>query len=97
MDIAIILIAIALVFVILLCMFWRKVKADKAMVITGFKQRVLSGKGGIVIPFFETSCTISLEAISMTTDVAEAPSNKVYLLMLLVLLLLKYIMIPAQL
>ena len=66
---------IAIVFVfILLC--WRRVPADKAMVITGIKKRVLSGKGGVMLPIFETSCVISLENISMTTDVTEAPSQQ---------------------
>ena len=62
--------------VILLLSFWRKVPADKAMVITGLRKRVLSGKGGLMIPMLETSCTISLENISMTTDVNEAPARQ---------------------
>jgi flotillin len=56
--------------------FWKRVPADKAMVITGLKKRVLSGRGGILIPILETSCVISLENISMTTDVNEAPSKQ---------------------
>ena len=63
-----------IILLILLC--WRKVPADKAMVITGLKKRVLSGKGGLVVPILETSCIISLENISMTTDVTEAPSQQ---------------------
>ena len=62
--------------IILLLSFWRKVPADKAMVITGLRKRVLSGKGGLMIPMLETSCTISLENISMTTDVNEAPARQ---------------------
>ncbi len=62
--------------VLAIFLFWRKVPADKAMVITGLKKRVLSGKGGFMIPFLETSCTISLENMSMTTDVNEAPSKQ---------------------
>lgn len=62
--------------VLMIFLFWRKVPADKAMVITGLKKRVLSGKGGFMIPFLETSCTISLENMSMTTDVNEAPSKQ---------------------
>ncbi|MDF2822457.1 MAG: putative flotillin [Clostridiales bacterium] len=46
------------------------------MVITGLRKRVLSGRGGIMIPFLEVSCKISLENISMTTDVNEAPSKQ---------------------
>lgn len=66
----------AAILVLLLLSCWRRVPADKAMVITGLKKRVLSGKGGLMIPFLETSCIISLENISMTTDVTEAPSQQ---------------------
>lgn len=62
--------------VLAIFLFWRKVPADKAMVITGLKKRVLSGKGGFMIPFLEASCVISLENMSMTTDVNEAPSKQ---------------------
>lgn len=65
---------IIVLLIIIAC--WRRVPADKAMVITGLKKRVLSGRGGIMIPFLETSCSISLENISMTTDVNEAPSKQ---------------------
>lgn len=65
-----------LILIIAVILFWRKVPADKAMVITGLKKRVLTGKGGFIIPFFETSCIVSLENISMTTDVKEAPSQQ---------------------
>lgn len=64
----------ALIVLFLLC--WRRVPADKALVITGLKKRVLSGRGGLMIPLLETSCVISLENISMTTDVTEAPSQQ---------------------
>ena len=70
-----IVIAVIVVFGVLLS-FWRKVPADKAIVITGLRKRVLSGKGGLMIPILETSCTISLENISMTTDVNEAPARQ---------------------
>jgi len=67
-------IIILLIVLFLLC--WRRVPADKAMVITGLKKRVLSGRGGLMVPLLETSCIISLENISMTTDVTEAPSQQ---------------------
>ena len=70
----IVLLVIILLAIILA--FWRKVPADKAMVITGLKKRVLTGKGGFIIPILETWCAISLENISMTTDVKEAPSQQ---------------------
>jgi flotillin len=64
-----------LIFIFLLLLMWKRVPADKARVITGLRKRVLSGRGGIQIPFFETSCTVSLEAMSMQTDVIEAPAK----------------------
>lgn len=70
------IILIVLVILILFLSFWRRVPADKAMVITGLRKRVLLGKGGLMIPILETSCTISLENISMTTDVNEAPAKQ---------------------
>lgn len=70
-----IIVPIVVVVLFILCC-WRRVPADKAMVITGIKKRVLSGRGGVMLPIFETSCVISLENISMTTDVTEAPSKQ---------------------
>lgn len=70
----IVLAVLILIVLILIC--WKRVPADKAMVITGLKKRVLVGKGGVQIPFLETSCMISLEAVSMTTDITEAPSKQ---------------------
>lgn len=68
-------IIVAVVLVILLIMTaWVKTPADKAKVITGFKKRVLIGKGGFKVPFFEHVCEISLEDIPLSTDVAESPS-----------------------
>lgn len=65
---------VVVIFLILLC--WKRVPADKALVITGLRKRVLTGRGGIQVPFLETSCVISLEAVSMTTDITEAPSKQ---------------------
>lgn len=70
-----IIITVIVVLAVILC-FWRRVPADKAMVITGLKKRVLSGRGGFMIPILETSCIVSLENISMTTDVNEAPARQ---------------------
>lgn len=69
-------IPVVIVLILLFFLCWRRVPADKAMVITGLKKRVLSGRGGFMIPLLETSCVISLENISMTTDVTEAPSQQ---------------------
>ena len=71
-----IIVAAIIVVVLLLLICWKRVPADKAMVITGLKKRVLVGKGGVQVPFLETSCLISLESVSMTTDITEAPSKQ---------------------
>ena len=70
------IVAAIIVVVLFLLICWKRVPADKAMVITGLKKRVLVGKGGIQVPFLETSCLISLESVSMTTDITEAPSKQ---------------------
>ena len=75
MDWLVVAIIVAAVLLLLL-ICWRRVPADKAMVITGLRKRVLVGRGGFVIPILETSCLISLEAVSMTTDITEAPSKQ---------------------
>ena len=76
MGIWLIVAGIIIVILLLILCCWRRVPADKAMVITGLRKRVLAGKGGIQIPFLETACTISLESVSMTTDITEAPSKQ---------------------
>lgn len=63
------------ILLIFMFMFWKRVKADKAIVITGFKKRVLSGKGGFIFQPFETWCEISLENLPMNTDVTDSPSK----------------------
>jgi len=73
-NLPIIVSVVVVILLLLLC--WKRVPADKALVITGLRKRVLIGKGGIQIPFLETSCMISLEAVSMTTDITEAPSKQ---------------------
>ncbi|MCR1950913.1 SPFH domain-containing protein [Clostridium sp. DSM 100503] len=70
------IIIIVVIVLIVFLSFWRRVPADKAMVITGLRKRVLLGRGGLMIPVLETSSTISLENISMTTDVNEAPAKQ---------------------
>ena len=76
MGIWLIVAGIIIVILLLILCCWRRVPADKAMVITGLRKRVLAGKGGIQIPLLETACTISLESVSMTTDITEAPSKQ---------------------
>ena len=45
--------------VIILLMLWKKAPQDKAIVVTGLKRRVISGSGGIVIPYLEQISRIS--------------------------------------
>ena len=74
--IVLIVAAVVVVILLLVLMCWKRVPADKAMVITGLRKRVLAGRGGVQIPILETSCVISLESVSMTTDITEAPSKQ---------------------
>lgn len=66
---------VVIAFIFVMAILWKRVKADKAIVITGFKKRVLSGKGGFIIPIFETWCEISLENLPLNTDVKDSPSQ----------------------
>lgn len=74
-KIPLIILGIILLIFVISTVFWRRVKADKAIVITGFKKRVLSGKGGFIFPPFETWCEISLENLPLNTDVKDSPSK----------------------
>lgn len=58
--------------VILLLIIWRKAPQDKAIVVTGLKRRVISGSGGIVIPFLEQTSRISLENIKVEVKTHES-------------------------
>lgn len=63
-------IVVGILFIVML-MMWKKAPQDKAIVITGLRKRVISGSGGIVIPFLEQADKISLENIKVevrTTD-----------------------------
>ena len=42
---------VVLVLLILVLLCWKRVPADKAMVITGLKKRVLVGRGGVQVRF----------------------------------------------
>lgn len=69
-----ILIPVAIVagIIIVILGVWRKVPQDKAMVVTGLKKRVISGRGGIVIPLLEQSDRISLENIAVPLKTNES-------------------------
>lgn len=40
-----------LVVILIILSTWKKAPQDKAIVVTGLKRRVISGKGGLVVPF----------------------------------------------
>lgn len=58
---------VGVLFGLLLCV-WKKVPQDVAMVVTGLKKRIISGGGGLVIPFFERTDSISLENMQVDVD-----------------------------
>lgn len=53
-------------------LMWKKVPQDKAIVITGLKKRVITGKGGIVIPMFEQIDRISLENMKVEVKINDS-------------------------
>lgn len=58
--------AVLLAVITLILLMWRKAPTDKAFVITGLRQRVIKGKGTIVIPIIEQVDKISLESIELS-------------------------------
>ncbi|GAB6170378.1 flotillin family protein [Clostridium carnis] len=62
---------IIIVLVLILTM-WKKAPQDKAIVVTGLKRRVISGRGSIVIPFFEQCDRISLENMKVEVKTHES-------------------------
>lgn len=60
-------IIIALIFIT-----WKKAPQDKAIVVTGLKRRVISGRGGFVVPFFEQANKLSLENIKVEIKTHES-------------------------
>jgi len=73
--IAIILIAIVLTIFILLAL-WKRVPQNKAAVVTGRKKKIISGKGGLVIPLLERVDMISLENIKIPLNIDRAISSQ---------------------
>lgn len=54
-------IVLAALIIGLILITWKKAAQDKAIVVTGLKRRVISGRGGFVVPFFEQTDRLSLE------------------------------------
>ncbi|CUO24206.1 Inner membrane protein yqiK [Turicibacter sanguinis] len=65
-------IVLTAVVIIILLMLWKKAPQDKAIVVTGLKRRVISGSGGIVIPYLEQTSRISLENIKVEVKTHES-------------------------
>lgn len=53
-------------------MVWKKAPQDKAIVVTGLRRRVISGSGGIVIPYLEQISRISLENMKVEVKTHES-------------------------
>jgi len=73
--IAIILVVIVLAFFVFLAL-WKRVPQNKAAVITGRKKRIISGRGGTVIPLLERADMISLENIKIPLNIDRAISSQ---------------------
>lgn len=74
LKIPILVVACILLVLVLLLLFWKRIPQDKAAVVTGFHKRIITGKGGLVIPLFERIDIISLENINIpftTQDVMD--------------------------
>ncbi|MEG1256184.1 SPFH domain-containing protein [Clostridium sp.] len=56
----------------IICITWKKAAQDKAIVVTGLKRRVISGKGGFVVPFFEQTNRLSLENMKVEVKTHES-------------------------
>lgn len=61
-----------LIVIVLILIMWKKAPQDKAIVVTGLKRRVISGRGGFVIPFFEQTDRISLENMKVEVKTHES-------------------------
>ena len=70
--VVVVIIAVLLLLIIGILSLWKKVPQDKAMVVTGLKKRVISGGGGLVIPIFERTDSISLENMKIEVRTAGA-------------------------
>ncbi|MCL2415550.1 MAG: SPFH domain-containing protein, partial [Defluviitaleaceae bacterium] len=75
---AIILIILAVIILVMfvLASLWKKVPQDKAMIVTGLKKRVISGGGGVIMPFLERTDRISLENMKIEVRIAGAMTIK---------------------
>ena len=65
-------IGLALFVIFILLILWKKAPQDKAIVVTGLRRRVISGSGGIVIPYLEQVSRISLENIKVEVKTHES-------------------------
>lgn len=65
-----------LIVVILALVMWKRVPQDKAGVVTGFKRRVLIGKGGFIIPILERIDLIPLNSIPLHITVKRVQSSQ---------------------
>jgi len=73
--IAVVLFVIVLAIFVLLAL-WKRVPQNKAAVVTGRKKKIISGKGGLVIPLLERVDMISLENIKIPLNIDRAISSQ---------------------
>ena len=62
----------AVALIVLILITWKKAPQDKAIVVTGLRRRVISGRGGLVVPFFEQADRISLENMKVEVKTHES-------------------------
>ncbi|MFT4146621.1 MAG: SPFH domain-containing protein [Mobilitalea sp.] len=68
-------VAVIILFSVIFSM-WKKVPQDKAMVVTGWRKRIITGGGGLVIPVLERTDTISLGNIQLNINTSQTMSSQ---------------------
>lgn len=71
----VIALVIIILFIIIMFAIWKSPHADEAIQVSGLKPRSLIGKGSLVIPILEKTCSISLESIPLKVELKESTSN----------------------
>ena len=74
--ITVVIVAALLLLISMIFRMWKKVPQDKAMVVTGMKKRIITGGGGLVLPVFERTDTISLGNIQLNINTSQTMSSQ---------------------
>ena len=75
-TIVIIILAVLVGAIFIMFALWKRVPQNKAAVVTGLRKRIISGKGGLVVPLLERVDTISLENIKIPLNIDRAISSQ---------------------